>query len=214
MSNQSKEGCCNRINTLEKLPKFLVQTVQAQIQNTPRPVLLQLPTSGRIKNTVVSYWIKLYIYFSQQYIVHSLLTKQDKLRTPENITWLIRDLKCILRFLFSLEWICYYKSQKKNWKNFLNHQLITQIRINLIRATQVELMAAIFHLSCRLRLRLVQLQKLPRYQQLHYMIVKNIGTGDQQRDQSPRTHSHIGKGNATSHVPTFLHCWHYRWNPI
>ena len=211
MSNQSKEGCCKRINTLEKLPKFLVQTVQAQIQNTPRPVLLQPPTSGRIKNTVVSYWIKLYIYCSQQYIVHSLLTKQDKLRTPENITWgLVQALTSILRFLFSLEWICYYKSQKKNWKNFLNHQLITQIRINLIRATQVELIAAIFHLSCRLRL--VQLQKLPRYQQLHHTIVKNVGTGDWQCDQSPHTHSHIGKGNTTSHMPTFLCCWHYRWN--
>ena len=35
------------------------------------------------------------------------------------------------------------------------------------RTTQVELRAAIFHISCRLRLRLVQLQKLPRSQQLH-----------------------------------------------
>ena len=84
---------------------------------------------------------------------------------PENITWgLIRDLKCTLRFLFSLEWICYCKSQKKNWKNFLNHQLITQIKISLIEQAQVELRAAIFHISCRLRP--VQPQKLPRSQPL------------------------------------------------
>ena len=76
------------------------------------------------------------------------------------------DLKCTLRFLFSLEWICYCKSQKKNWKNFLNHQLITQIKINLIEQAQVELRAAIFCISCRLRLRPVQPQKLPRSQQL------------------------------------------------
>ena len=83
------------------------------------------------------------------------MTKQDKLRTLENITWeLIRDLKCTLRFLFSLEWICYCKSQKKNWKNFLNHQLITQIKISLIEQVQVELRAAIFHISCRLRLQM------------------------------------------------------------
>ena len=135
------------------------------------------------------------------------MTKQDKLRTPENITWgLVWDLKCTLRFLFSLEWICYCKSQKKNWKNFLNHQLMTQIKISLIELTQVEFRAAIFHISCRLRLRLVQLQKLLRYQQLHHTAVRNIGIGDWQSDQSPCTHSHIGKGNVTSHVPTFLHC--------
>ena len=123
----------------------------------------------------------------------------------EYITWgLIQDLKCTLRFLFSLEWICCCKSQKKNWKNFLNHQLITQIKINQIRATQVELIAAIFHTSCRLRL--VQLQRLLRSQQLHLIIVKNIGTSDWQGDQSPCTHLHIGKGNVTNHAPTFLCC--------
>ena len=143
----------------------------------------------------------------QQYIVHSLLIKQDKLRTPEYITWgLIQDLKCILRFLFSLEWIYYCKSQKKNWNNFLNHLLITQIKISLIGATQVELIAAIFHISCRLRLRSVQLQKLPRSQQLHCTVVKNVGTGNQQCDQSPCIHSYTEKGNAASHMPTFPHC--------
>ena len=119
---------------------------------------------------------------------------------------LILDLKCILRFLFSLKCICYCKSQKKNWKNFLNHQLITQIKISLIEQAQVELRAAISHISCRLRLRLVQLQKLLRYQQLHHIVVKNIGIGDWQCDQLPCTHSHIGKGNMTSHVPAFLCC--------
>ena len=143
------------------------------------------------------------------------MTKQDKFRTPENITWgLVQDLKCILRFLFSLKWICYCKSLKKNWKNFLNHQLITQIKISLTaKPTQLELRAAIFHISCRLKLRLVQLQKLLRYQQLHCTVVKNVGIGNQQHDQSLCIHSHIGKGNVTSHMPTSLHCLHYRWNP-
>ena len=35
---------------------------------------------------------------------------------------------------------------------------------------------------------------------------QNVGTGNWQCDQSPHTHSHIGKGNMTSHMPTFLHC--------
>ena len=153
-------------------------------------------------------------------LVHSLLTKQDKYRILENITWgLIWDLKCIMRFLFSLEWICYCKSQKKNWKNFLNHQLITQIKISLIGATQVELRAAIFHISHRLKP--VQLPKLLRSQQLHCTTVKNPGTGDQQCNwhpvtgdqqcnlqcnQLPHTQLYIGKSNMTSHLPTFLHC--------
>ena len=130
---------------------------------------------------------------------------------PENITWgLIWDLKCTLRFLFSLEWICYCKSQK-NWKNFLNHQLITQIRISLIEQAQVELRAAIFHISCRLRLRPVQPQKLPRSQQLQSF--NSPGTEGLPRDlqhdqcdQVPRTHSYIGRNNMTSlaHIPLLL----------
>ena len=130
---------------------------------------------------------------------------------PENITWgLIRDLKCTLRFLFSLEWICYCKSQKKNWKNFLNHQLITQIKISLIDQAQVELRAAIFHISCRLRLRPVQPQKLPRSQQLQsvsspgmeglqhnqYLATGNLQC-DQQCNQVPCTHSYVGRSNMT-----------------
>ena len=150
------------------------------------------------------------------------MTKQDKLRTLENITWgLIRDLKCTLRFLFSLEWICYCKSQKKNWKNFLNHQLITQIKISLIEQAQVELRAAIFHISCRLRLRPVQPQKLPRSQQLQSVSSPGteglpcdlqcnqyLATGDLQHDhdQVPCTHSYIGRSNVTSCLPIFLHC--------
>ena len=81
-----------------------------------------------------------------------------------------------------------------------------KINIAICVPTQVELIAAIFHLSCRPRFRPEQLQKLPRSQQLHCTAVKNIGTGDRQCDQSPHTHSHIGKGNATSHMPTFHHC--------
>ena len=61
MSNQSKEGHCKRINTLVKLPKlqfrqFLDTITQiAKILETPLDqVLLQQPTSCRIKNTVVS----------------------------------------------------------------------------------------------------------------------------------------------------------------
>ena len=132
---------------------------------------------------------------------------------PENITWgLIRDLKCTLRFLFSLEWICYCKSQKKNWKNFLNHQLITQIKISLIEQAQVELRAAIFHISCRLRLRTVQPQKHPRSRQ--FQSVSSPGTEglqcdlqhDWQCDQAPCMHLYVGRSNATSHLPIFLHC--------
>ena len=144
------------------------------------------------------------------------MTKQDKLRMPENITWgLIQDLKCTLRFLFSLEWICYCKSQKKNWKNFLNHQLITQIKISLIEQAQVELRAAIFHISCRLRLRSVQPQKPPRSQQFQsgsspgmegLQHDQYLATGNLQRNQSPCTHSYIGRSNATSCLPIFLHC--------
>ena len=138
---------------------------------------------------------------------------------PENITWgLIWDLKCTLRFLFSLEWICYCKSQKKNWKNFLNHQLITQIKISLVDQAQAELRAAIFHISCRLRLWPVQPQKLPRSWPLWSF--SSPGTeglpNDLQHDQcnqTPHTHSYIGRSNTTSHLPIFLHCWHYRWNP-
>ena len=146
----------------------------------------------------------------------------------ENITLgLIWDLKCTLRFLFSLEWICYCKSQKKNWKNFLNHQLITQIKISLIEQAQVELRAAIFHISCRLRLRPVQPQMLPRSQQLQSVSSPGteglprdlqhdlqcdqyLATGDLQCnwqcDQVPCTHSYIGRSNTTSHLPIFLHC--------
>ena len=150
------------------------------------------------------------------------MTKQDKLRTPENITWgLVWDLKCTLRFLFSLEWIC--KSQKKNWKNFLNHQLITQIKISLIKQAQVELRAAIFHISCRLRLRPVLPQKHPRSQQLQSvsspgmeglqhdlqhdqcLVTGNLQC-DWQRDQSPCTHSYIGRSTMTSRLPIFLPC--------
>ena len=145
----------------------------------------------------------------------------------ENITWgLVWDLKCTLRFLFSLEWICYCKFQKKNWKNFLNHQLITQIKISLIEQAQVEFRAAIFYISCRLRLRLVQPQKLPRSWQLQSVSSPGteglqcdrqcdqyLATGDMQCNQMPCTHSYIGRSNATSHLPIFLHCWRYRWNP-
>ena len=35
---------------------------------------------------------------------------------------------------------------------------------------------------------------------------QNVGIGDWQCDQLPCTHSHIGKGNMTSRVSTFLHC--------
>ena len=143
---------------------------------------------------------------------------------PENITWgLVWDLKCTLRFLFSLEWICYCKSQKKNWKNFLNHQLITQIKISLKEQAQVELRAAIFHIRFRLRLRPVQPQKLPRSRQLQSVSSQGmeglpcdlqcdqyLATGDlqcdRQCDQVPHTHSYIGRSNATSHLPIFLHC--------
>ena len=136
----------------------------------------------------------------------------------ENITWgLIRDLKCTLRFMFSLEWICYCKSQKKNWKNFLNHQLITQIKISLIEQAQVELRAAIFHISCRLRP--VQPQKLPRSQQLQSISSPGteglscdlqhdqyLATGDLQCNWPPCTCSYIGRSNVTSCLPRFLHC--------
>ena len=139
---------------------------------------------------------------------------------PENITWgLIQDLKCTLRFLFSLEWICYCKSQKKNWKNFLNHQLITQIKISLIEQAQVELKTAIFHICCRLKLRPIQPQKPPRSQQLQSVsspgtegLQHNLQcdwylvTGDLQCDQLPCTHSYIGRSNVISHLPIFLHC--------
>ena len=68
MSNQSKEGCCKRINTLEKLPKLQFSSVQAVLDpitqiakilastiKTPLDQFsYQQPTSGRIKNTVVS----------------------------------------------------------------------------------------------------------------------------------------------------------------
>ena len=133
----------------------------------------------------------------------------------ENITWgLVQDLKCTLRFLFSLEWICYCKSQKKNWKNFLNHQLITQIKIILIEQAQVELRAAIFHINCRLRP--VQPQKLPRSRPLQSF--SSPGTeglpGDlqcdlqcDQCDQMSHTHSYIGRSNMTSplaHIPSLL----------
>ena len=129
---------------------------------------------------------------------------------PGNITWgLVQDLKYTLRFLFSLEWICYCKSQKKNWKNFLNHQLITQIKISLIEQAQVELKAAIFHISCRLRP--VPSQKLPRSRPLWSF--SSPGTeglpGDlqhKQHNQAPHTHSYIGRSNTTSHLPIFLHC--------
>ena len=145
---------------------------------------------------------------------------------PENITWgLVWDLKCTLRFLFSLEWICYCKSQKKNWKNFLNHLLITQIKISLIEQAQVELRAAIFHISCRLRP--VQPQKLPESQQLqsvsspgmeglqhdlqcNWQHDQYLATGNLQCnwqcDQPPCTHLYIGRSNVTSHFPIFLHC--------
>ena len=95
---------------------------------------------------------------------------------------------------------------EKELEEFPEPQMITQIKISLIEPTQVELRAAIVHISYRLRLRLVQLQKLLRYQQLHCMAVKNVGIGNWQHDQLPCTHSHIGKGNMTSHVPIFLHC--------
>ena len=130
----------------------------------------------------------------------------------ENITWgLIQNLKCTLRFLFSLEWICYCKSQKKNWKNFLNHQLITQIKISLIEQAQVELRAAIFHICCRLRPRPAQPQKLPRSQQLQSFSSPSTEglPGDlqcDQHDQAPHTHLYIGRSNTTSHLPIFLHC--------
>ena len=155
------------------------------------------------------------------------MTKQDKLRTPENITWgLVQDLKCTLGFLFSLEWIFYCKSQKKNWKNFLNHQLITYIKISLIEQAQVELRAAIFHITCRLRP--VPLQKRPRSQQLqsvsspgtkdlqhnlqcNQQCDQYLATGDLQckwqHDQSPCTHSYIGRSNATrslAHITSLL----------
>ena len=79
----------------------------------------------------------------------------------ENITWgLIRDLKCTLRFLFSLEWICYCKSQKKNWKNFLNHQLITQIKISLIEQAQVELKSS--NISHQLQTQTSTISKAPK----------------------------------------------------
>ena len=29
----------------------------------------------------------------------------------------------------------------------------------------------------------------------------------------PCTPSYIGRSNTTSHLPIFLHCWCYRWNP-
>ena len=134
----------------------------------------------------------------------------------ENITWgLVWDFKCTLRFLFSLEWICYCKSPKKNWKNFLNHQLITQIKISLIEQAQVELRAAIFHISCRLRPRPVQLQKCPRSRQLQSVgspgmedrqCDQYLATGDLQCDQVPCTHLYIGRSNATHCLPIFLHC--------
>ena len=143
---------------------------------------------------------------------------------PENITWgLVQDLKCTLRFLFSLEWICYCKSQKKNWKNFLKHQSITQIEISLIEQAQVELRAAIFHTSCRLRLRPVQPQKLPRSRHLwsvsspgmegppcdlqsnQYLATGNL-QHDWQCNQSHCTHLYIGRNNMTSCLPIFLHC--------
>ena len=61
MSNQSKEGCCERINTLVKLPKlqfrqFLGTITQiAKISETPLDQFSHnSPTSGGIKNTVVS----------------------------------------------------------------------------------------------------------------------------------------------------------------
>ena len=133
------------------------------------------------------------------------------------------SLKCTLRFLFSLEWICYCKSQKKNWKNFLNHQLITQIKISLIEQAQVELRAAIFHISCRPRLRPVQPQKLPKSRQLQsvsspgmedlqcdWQHDQYLATGDLQCDwqcdQPSCTHSYIGRSTATSRLPIFLHC--------
>ena len=117
--------------------------------------------------------------------------------------------KCTLRFLFSLEWICYCKSQKKNWKNFLNHQLIIQIKISLIEQAQVELRATIFHISCRLRP--VQPQKLPRSQLIWSF--SSPGTEGlpgnlqcNQHDQMPCTHLYIGRSNVTSCLPIFLHC--------
>ena len=79
-------------------------------------------------------------------------------------------------------------------------------------SAQVELRAAIFHISCRLRLRPVQPQKLPRSRQLQS--VSSPGTEglqcnlqcDRQCDQAPCTHSYIGRSNVTSHLPIFLHC--------
>ena len=161
------------------------------------------------------------------------MTKQDKLGTPKNITWgLVSNLKCTLRFFFSLEWICYCKFQKKNWKYFLNHQLITQIKISLIGQAQVEFRAAIFYISCRLRHRPVQLQKHPRSRQLqsvsspgmedlqcdlqcdlqhNLQCNQYLATGNLQHnwqcDQAPHTHSYIGRSNMTSslaHIPSLL----------
>ena len=44
-----------------------------------------------------------------------------------------------------------------------------------------------------------------------------LATGDLQHDQIcdqvPCTHSYVWRSNVTSHLPIFLHCWHYRWNP-
>ena len=51
---------------------------------------------------------------------------------------------------------------------------------SLIEQAQVELRAAIFHISCRLRLRPVQPQKLPRSQQ--FQSVSSPGTEGLQRN--------------------------------
>ena len=62
MSNQSKEGRCKRINTPEKLPKLqfssgslgTITQIAKILETSLDQVLLQKPTSGRIKNTFVS----------------------------------------------------------------------------------------------------------------------------------------------------------------
>ena len=130
---------------------------------------------------------------------------------PENITWgLIRDLKCTLRFLFSLEWICYCKSQKKNWKNFLNHQLITQIKISLIEQAQVELRAS--NISHQLQTQTSTASKASKvsttlvFQQPRYRRPARQPAMHDQCNQKPHTHLYIGRSNATSHLPIFLHC--------